>query len=215
MLLFSPDVFFRLFEQYNAAIWPAQIIAYGLGLLLVLLALRPRQGGDRAVAAVLAAFWLWTGVVYHMTFFVTINWAAWAFGALFAIQGWLFLWSGALRGRVRFRFVPDPYGWTGLACVVFAMAAYPLIGWLAGHGWPKAPLFGVAPGPTTLFTLGMLLLAEPRVPLHLMLIPVLWAFLAGAAAWPLGMPEGLALPLAAVLAVVLASRKTPGRGPPV
>ena len=28
MLPFSQDAFFALFEQYNRAIWPAQIVAY-------------------------------------------------------------------------------------------------------------------------------------------------------------------------------------------
>ena len=33
-LLFSPRTYYRLFEIYNAAIWPAQIVALGLGLAM-------------------------------------------------------------------------------------------------------------------------------------------------------------------------------------
>jgi len=63
MLPFTTEVFFSVFERYNAAIWPVQVIAYGLGVLVVLLSLRPRRGGDRIIAAFLAGSWLWTGVV--------------------------------------------------------------------------------------------------------------------------------------------------------
>lgn len=203
MLPFTAEVFFSLFERYNAAIWPAQLIAYALGVLALLLSLKPLRGGDGIIAALLAASWLWTGVVYHMMYFATINWAAWSFGALFAIQGMLFAWTGTLRGRLGIRFRPNLYGWVGLSFVVFAMAVYPLIGWLAGHGWPRAPAFGVAPCPTAVFTLGMLLLTARRVPLHLTVIPVLWSLIAGAAAWPLNIPENLTLPLAGVCGISL------------
>jgi len=208
LLPFSAEVFFRLFEQYNAAIWPTQIAAYVLGLLLVTLALlKPRPSGDRIVAAGLAAFWLWTGVVYHILFFARINFMAWAFGALFICQGLLLLWGGALRGRLRFRFTPTLYGWTGLTFIAFAMVGYPLAGWLVGHGWPRAPMFGVAPCPMTIFTLGVLLLVESRIPFHLMAIPILWVLIGAIAALVLAIPEDFALPLAAILGLVLAIGK--------
>lgn len=203
MLPFTKEVFLRVFEQYNAAIWPAQAVAYGLSALLVLLALKPRRGSDRVIAAALAGGWLWMGVVYHVMYYSTINWAAWAFGALFLIQGFLVAWTGALRGRLEFRFVPDLHGWAGVGFMVFSMAVYPLIGLLTGYDWLRAPMLGVAPNPTTIFTLGMLLLIAHRVPLHLLVIPVLWSLIGGATAWLLNIPRDLAVPLAGVFAVWL------------
>ena len=207
MLAYTTEVYFSVFALYNAAIWPAQLIATALGALVVLLALRPRQGSDRIIAACLAASWLWTGVVYHMMYFTAIDWAAWAFGAAFAMQGFLFAWTGAARGRLVFRFSPNLTGWAGLGLVIFSLAAAPLIGSLTGHGWPRAPMFGVAPAPVTLFTLGMLLLSERRVPLHLTVIPLLWCLIGGTAAWLLNVPEDLALPLAGVAGLALVLRK--------
>ena len=203
MLPFSREVFLRLFEHYNTAIWPAQIIAYALGAVLVLLALRPRRWSDRVVSAVLAAAWLWMGVVYHMMFFAAINWAAWAFGALFVIQGLLFAWSGGVRQRLAFRFSPTLSGFAGLGFVALAMAVYPLIGLATDHGWPRAPMFGVAPCPTVIFTLGMLLLTARRVPVHVMVVPLLWTAIGGMAAWQLDIIEDLALLPAGVLALCL------------
>jgi hypothetical protein len=197
---FSAPVYYSLFETYNLAIWPAQLVAYGLGLAAVLLALRPVAGSGRIVLGVLSIFWLWNGVAYHLMHFSGINFAAFAFGALFVVQGLLFAVSAVGRGRdVRFR--TDLFGWCGLLFALFALVAYPLLGWLAGHGWPRAAMFGVAPAPTTIFTFGMLLMLEGGAPLMLAVIPLLWALAAGSAAvLRLDTPEDLAVLAAGVVA---------------
>lgn len=207
MLPFTPDVFLSLFEQYNRAVWPAQIVAYVLGILAVLLALRPILGGGRLVGVVLAASWLWTGIAYHLLHFAMINFAAPGFAALFVLQGLLLAWTGLARGRLAFRFRPDATGWSGLGLAVFALLGYPLAAWLAGHGWPRLALAGVAPCPTTILTLGMLLLAEGRTPWHLAVIPLLWSAVGGSAAFLLDMPEDISLPAAGALTFVLILRR--------
>jgi hypothetical protein len=70
------------------------------------------------------------------------------------------------------------------------------------------PAFGIAPCPLAIFTFGLLLLAAPRAPLHLLVIPLIWAAVGGSAAWLLDMPQDMALPIAAVLAAALAFRKS-------
>lgn len=207
MLSFSPEAFFSLFEQYNRAIGPAPTVAYGLGLAALALALRPVPNGSRIVAAILALMWAWNGIAYHLMHFAEINFAAPIFAAVFVVQGLLFALTGAVRGKIAFRFRADFFGWTGLGLAVFALAVYPLLGALAGHGWPRAALFGVAPCPTTIFTLGFLLLIEGRMPWHLIAIPVLWSLVGGTAVWLLGVPEDLALPLAGLAVLGLALRR--------
>jgi hypothetical protein len=197
-LPFTSDVYFSLFETYNRAIWPAQVVAYALGIAVLLLALRPvAEDGGRIALAVLSAFWLWNGVVYHLIYFLQINFAALGFGVLFVLQGVL-LAGSALRGRHPLRFSADLFGWSGLFFALFALAVYPLAGWLAGHGWPRAAVFGIAPSPTVIFTLGMLLMAQGRAPLSLAAIPFLWSLVGGSAFFLLGAPEDLSLLLAGV-----------------
>lgn len=205
MLPFTAEVFFANFESYNRAIWPVQLVAYGLGLLVLLLTFRPLRGGDRLIGALLAVAWAWTGVVYHFMHFATINFLAPAFGAVFVVQALLFAWSVTIRGKVAFRARADLLGLAGLGLAVFALALYPLLGWLAGHGWPRAPLFGVAPCPTTIFSIGLVMMTEGRTPLHLVVIPLLWSLVGGSAAWLLSVPEDLALPVAGIggLALIL------------
>lgn len=210
MLPFTPEAFFANFTQYNLLIWPAQPIAYLLGLVVLALTLRPVAGGGRIIALVLAVAWLWIGAVYHGLFFARIDDAASVFSIVSFAQGLLFVRS-ALRGDLKVRAGGDALGWLGLGLAVFAMAVYPLLGWLAGHGWPRAPMFGVAPCPTTIFTMGVLLMARPRAPLYLLPIPVLWSLVGGSASLLLGMPEDIALPIAGVggFALILWKRRPP------
>src|SRR5258705_9726618 len=87
---FTAEVYFSLFETYNRAIWPAQWVAYALGIAVVFMALRPIPAGGRIALAVLSAFWLWNGIAYHYMYFPQINFAALGFSALFVLQGLLF-----------------------------------------------------------------------------------------------------------------------------
>jgi hypothetical protein len=195
---FTADSYFSLFETYNDVIWPAQIVAYVLGIAVVLLAQRPMPAGGRIALAVLSAFWLWNGVVYHLMFFLQINFAALGFAALFTLQS-LLLAGSAIGGRRQLRVGHDTVALAGLAFALFALAIYPLLAWLAGHGWPAAAMFGVAPGPLTIFTFGVLLMLDGRAPLLLAVIPLLWALAASAAAIVrLGAPEDWSLLLAGV-----------------
>ncbi len=204
---FTRDVFLGGLGRYNEAIWPVQIAAFLLVLLALWGALRPFPGSGRLIAAALAVAWIWTGVVYYMLHQAQINWAAWALGSVFMLQGLAIAVTGVVRGGVDFRFSGDSAGWAGLALIAGAAILYPLIGVGSDQRWPRMPLVGVAPGPTLVWTLGMLLLAVPRVPWHLLFIPLLWSLTGVAGALLLGLPQDFVLPFAAVLAIVVAIRK--------
>lgn len=206
MLPFTRDAFLFLLEQYNAAIWPAQAVAIALGVLALVLVLRPFPGSGRVVAALLALAWLWSGVVFHGLHFAPINFWAYGFAALFVLQGLLFA-VAALRDRPAWRFERGATGWTGLVLAGFALLLYPMIGVTFGNGWERAALVGVAPDPTTIFTWGLLLLAQPRPPIHLTVIPLVWSLIAAGLALGLGFTEDLALLLAAGIALALTLRK--------
>ena len=73
MLPFTHDDFLEVFRAYNAAIWPAQIVAYALGLAAVILLVPPNSARGRAILAILALMWLWVAIIYHWGFFSAIN----------------------------------------------------------------------------------------------------------------------------------------------
>src|SRR6185503_17117127 len=80
------------------------------------------------------------------------------------------------------------------------MLVYPLIGIAIGHVYPRQPMFGVAPCPTTIFTFGLLVLTATRVPKHLLVIPFIWSVTSGISA-PLnyGVYEDLGLVVAGIV----------------
>jgi hypothetical protein len=203
MLPFTADVLFSSFEAYNRALWPLPILAFVLALAAILLTLRPVRGGDRAIGALLAIAWLWVGVGYHLLHHAAIDFAASLYGAFFVIQALLLAWAGVVRGRLAFRFRADPFGWIGLMLALAATIAWPLADRLLGPGWSSVRLVGLAPAPTAVFTLGLLLLTQGRTPLYLTVIPLLWSLVGGATAWILGIRQDLALPVAGLCGFVL------------
>lgn len=66
MLPFSYEQFVELFVAYNQAIWPAQLVAYALAILMLV---GLAKGASKLVGAGLALMWLWTGVGYHWLHF--------------------------------------------------------------------------------------------------------------------------------------------------
>lgn len=189
MLPFTREQFLGVFADYNTAVWPAQVVAYLLGLAAVAALLRPSPSRHRMVAGVLAAMWTWTGVAYQGVFFARINPVALGFGALFVVQGMLFLVAGVGQRRLVFGPSPGIASALGWVLVAYSMLLYPLLGQSSGHGYPALPMFGVTPCPVTLFTFGVLLLTLAPVPRWLLLIPLAWSLVGGSAAFMLGVVQ--------------------------
>ena len=189
MLPFARQQFLGVFADYNTAVWPAQVVAYVLGLIVVAALLRPSSRGQRVAASVLAVMWVWTGVVYHGIFFARINPVALVFGALFVVQGVLFVIAGVARRRLVFGHSAGPASVLGWALVAYAAVLYPLLGQSTGHPYPTQPMFGITPCPVTLFTFGVLLLTLAPVPRWLLIIPLAWSLVGGSAAFMLGVPQ--------------------------
>ena len=102
-LLFSPRTYYRLFELYNAEVWPLQLVTLALGVAIAFLVWRPRAWSGRAVAAILAALWLFVAWAYLLERYDTINWAARYFAIAFVLQAALLVWTGVIRDRLRLR----------------------------------------------------------------------------------------------------------------
>jgi hypothetical protein len=192
MLPYTAETLFASLAQYNSALWPIPPLALLVGLAAVLLTLRPMRHGDRLIGGVLAAAWLWIGVGYHLLHLARLDFAAPLYGILFALEGALLLLS-TIRGRLMFRFRGTLTGWVGVALAMLALA-WPLLDRLAGLTWQAERVVLLAPIPTAVLTLALLLLVAGRTPLHLALVPLLWTLIAGATAWILWIPQDLVLP---------------------
>lgn len=189
---FTPEQFFAVFAQYNLAVWPMQLLFYALALTVLVLAIKETRYSNRAVSAILACLWLWMGLVYHLRYFSSINPAAYVFGGLFILQAGFFFWVGALTQKLWFRFHPNSYAIVGALFILYGLVIYPILGHLSGHRYPFAPTFGL-PCPTTIFTLGLLLWTDRKIPKFLLVIPVMWAMMGFLATFQLNVWEDVVL----------------------
>jgi len=201
---FTQEAFFAVFGRYNVAIWPLIVLIYLLGATSVALLFRPSRFATLFISLTLAAMWLVNGMGYHWSFFRTINPAATIFAAVFVLQAGLLLVLTLRSHELRFAVRRDARSAVGLFLALFAAVLYPLWGWFAGHVWPRMPAFGVAPCPTTIFTIGILLMGSWQVVRWLLILPGLWAAIGGSAAILLGVPQDFALLAALVILVLFA-----------
>jgi len=203
-LLFSPSTYFRLFELYNAAIWPLQLAALALGLAAAILLVRGR--GARAISAILAVAWAWVAAVFLARRYATINWAAVYFTWAFGLEAALLAWTG-FAGRIR-AARPSLPARAGSAILAAAVLLWPLAAPLWRGGWRRAEFFALTPDPTAVGTLGALLALEVRSRWRLMILPVFWCVVSGATLLAMKAPDAAVGPGVAVLACVLAVGQT-------
>ncbi len=199
---FTADQFIGVFSEYNLGVFPMQIIFYLLGIAVVYLAVKPNALSDKIISGMLAFFWLWMGIVYHLLYFTEINKAAYLFGVAFIVQGILFLIFGVYQAKLSFKFQPDHYGIVGIGLVIFALIIYPIVGYFLGHIYPGSPTFGL-PCPTTIFTFGLMLLVVKQFPLGLLIIPLIWSVIGFFAAFQFGIVEDTGLLISGLITVSL------------
>lgn len=208
-LPFTREQFLEVFREYNLAVFPMQVVFYILAAIVTYLAVRTTTHSGKVISLMLAFFWLWMGIVYHILFFSAINKAAYFFGAMYVMQGVLFILYGVMHDSISFHFRKDTYGIMGMTLIVFALIAYPLLGIAAGHIYPLSPTFGL-PCPTTIFTFGLMLLSDKKFPILLVIIPFLWSMAGISAALNFGMLEDWFLIIAGVITlsfVIFRNRK--------
>jgi len=201
-LMFAPRTYYRLFELYNAEIWPLQIATIAVGLGAVWLIWRGTHG--RVVAAVLAGAWIFIAWAYHWERYAAINMAAAYYAIGFAVEAMLLAWVGVRRDSLRFDLRAAPIGYFGLAILVAGVVLYPLLAPLAGRPWEQAEVFGIAPDPTAIATIGALLAVTGRVPWLLLVLPILWCAVSGATLWTMEAADAAVPALLVVLAMALA-----------
>jgi Family of unknown function (DUF6064) len=211
LLMFSPRIYWRLFESTNRAGWPLLLGGALAGAVAVAVAWRgpPRwQGGAHRLAlAVLACAWGVVAWLFLWQRFQPIQGAAVVFALAFLAQALgLLMWAvvgaaAAEAKRVR-RLL-------GAGCLLWAVFGHPWLAALAGRPCWQAELVGLAPDPTALFTLGWLLAqgvpaAWRRMGSLLWVVPVAWCLVSAATLATMGSAQAVVLLLGPVL--VLAAR---------
>lgn len=188
---------FNLIEGYYQIYTVLPFIAATLTLLLLWLILGKTRHAPHYALILLAVCWGWCGWVFQMQYHASLNWAGIAFGWVFVIQAGLLLLAALLGKTLTWR---TPGSWqfiVGLSVVILGTVLYPATGLLESRTLKQLEWFAAMPAPTTLATLGVLMLLIQPIRLGLLIIPLLWSLISAAFAWTLGLLEvyftGLAL----------------------
>lgn len=210
-LMFSPRIYARLFESINAAWWPAAVLL-GTALFGALLAARllsrspARATALRIALAALAAACALTAWQFLQLRFAPIFWPAALLAAALALQTiglalLALLATPALRERGVARTVGTLLIALGLLYPVFTLAD--------GRGSAQVEAFALAPDPTLIATLGLLLRlrwaggAPRRLRIALLPVPLLALLFSATLLATMGWWLAL-LPLLAVVATFVA-----------
>jgi len=169
LLLFSPRVYYRLFETMNTTWWLVVASALIAGLIASGLALRHGFRGNRVILVLLALVWAWSGYGFLWQYYQPINWAVPYLLPAFALQVVLFAIFAA-------RPLPLRFGWRG-------DLSYPFIGLIEGRDLVQAEIFGSAADPTALGTLGFVLLSRGTWRWVLLPVPLAWCVISAGTLW--------------------------------
>ena len=90
--------------------------------------------------------------------------------------------------------------WAGTSALALA------IGPLVGRAWTQAGIFGVAPDPTAVATLGVALMAD-RVAWNIVVVPLVWCVVSGATLWTMASPDAFVMLPVALLGLGLVAWK--------
>lgn len=209
-LMFSPRIYWRLFESINLAFWPAQVLALAAGgvwLARQLPLSRPApEAWARGCFAVLALCWAVVAWAFLLQRFAPIQWVAGAFAVAFVIQ------AGALAGLAWIGGIDTACGGlrrrVGLALGAWALLGHPLLSVAFDRPWRQAEVFALAPDPTAIATLAVLLLTRAGTHTARWLlrglwgVPLAWCTLSAATLWTMGSAQAGWVLAAALVALI-------------
>lgn len=164
-LMFAPRTYWRLFELVNTAWWPAPLAGWAAGAAALWAhthrrTAAPPAWAGRAALAVMALAWACTGSLFLWQRFAPIHWVAGWWAGLFGAAALMLLALALQRGA----WVPESARGRLRVARALGLAALlmPLLAPAAGRPWAQAELFGIAPDPTALLTLAVLLVLHPQ-----------------------------------------------------
>jgi hypothetical protein len=205
-LPFTTGQFFNVIVDYNAVMFPSQIIILLLGIVSLLILHSKFSTKDKLIGCYLAILWMWIGIAYHLAFFTAINKAAFLFGGIFIFQGLLILYNTLILNRLNFAFTRNTKDYIGYFFILYGLIIYPIISYFVEGSIERTIVLGL-PCPSTIFTFGFFILANNKFQKYLLLIPSLWAVVGLSAAINIGVFQDVMILVAALTADIILIRK--------
>jgi hypothetical protein len=170
VLSFSLEEFLLVLENYNLSIWPLQIIAYALILLVLFISLKPAIYSSKIILAILSFFWLFNGIVFCFVYWAPSHLFGYIFGICCTSQGLLFLYS-LVRSEIVITSPNKTNLLIGMLFFLYSMIGYQLFGYYLGHIYPNFFPVGLVPCPTTILTFGFFIIFNEKIPIKYIAIP--------------------------------------------
>lgn len=178
--------FFNTLQTYNETVLPVTIITFLLAIIVIYLVAKKSKHSSRIVSSILSFLWVWSAIVFFIAFYGPMDAEFLGFtlpgiwylgGILFIIQSIFFVLFGVTGSSLSFGITGGIQSTVGALMVIYAMIIYPIIGFLTGFSYPRYPIFGTAPCPLTIFTLGLLQWTDRKMPTAIAIIPFVWALM--------------------------------------
>lgn len=207
------EIYIRLFERANAMLWPLPLIST---LAVIFLACLPFLKKNHyfiyfCSLTIVSASWLLVGFVFFLQLLSELTWVGHYLGIIFMLQGVLLLLNSCLMFRKsalscvqiysQLQSQKSQFIWA--AALVLFISSYAMVPWLSQRSWQSIELFAIAPDPTCLATIAVIL-ATRALPRWLLIIPLLWCLVSACLAYAMGLYSGFIL-LCAVI-VLFANR---------
>ena len=180
-VMFGPQAFLRLFVRINQDLWPWQLLAAVMAILIPVLIFRQGRAARRLAVGLMALAWIVSGYGFLVGYFGPINWPAAWFGWAFVAQGAL-LAAAVFSGGVHNSGLPA--GRFALLWLI-AVCGLPWLPIADSGQWEAVALFGIVPGTTA--AAGALALALMTRTWRFLYLPllVLWSLFSAAILWVL------------------------------
>ncbi len=215
LLMFSPSIYWRLFESLNRQVWPWALALLAAAAVLGVWWVRSgwvhrlnRAHPATARAAVALMVFAWAGVawVFFWQRFAPVSTAGETFALGFVGQA-MGLALLALSPGLRWATSLSLRTGIGLALAAWVLVGHPALAAVFDRPMAQAEWSGLAPDPTALATLAVLLLLD--APKHgfthglqraLWVVPLLWCAITSVTLWTLNEPQAVVMALLALLA---------------
>lgn len=204
LVMFTPEVYLRLFIRLNEAVWPLQLLALAAGVAIPLLLTRRALMARKLAIALLAMAWVSCGLGFMGHFYAPINWPVAYFGYAFVAQALLTaavtgIWQPPARWSPR-----GPRGSGLLALWVLMLLVLPGLTMAAASDVRALAIFGLTPDLTVLGAILVSTLSPRKLRWILLLIPALWCGFSALTLLALDMLFPVLVPLAGLLAILVA-----------
>lgn len=203
---FTTEQFFSVFEKYNTAVIPFQLVIIIFGIFALLLVHTNHSLKNKLIGSFLGLLWIWVGLVYHIVFFTVINKLAFVFGTAFIVQGLVILINTFRKDQLTYSYYSQTKNYFGYLFILFSLIIYPLISYFIQGSFNRIIALGLL-CPSTIFTFGCFMMTGDKFPKYLLIIPSIWAIIGVSAVIQFGVYQDFMMPITAIIADIMLNKR--------